>query len=140
MIIYLNKYVNQQNYDHSELVYTHVYTSLLCYVLVLEHCFQPEIEKAKLYCWYERNSDRAWLISPLKMEAYSWEPYLVQIHDVIGKKVIDFLTETAIPNMQRARTVGIGENGSPIPYETKFRTSTSTSLDENDVEDGKVLQ
>jgi hypothetical protein len=106
----------------------HKYLVLL-YSLFPVICFQSEKEKSKLYCWYERKKDLAWLINPLKVEVYSWEPFLVQFYDVIGNKTIDFLKESAIPIIHRATTLrSQNDNDTAFNYESMYRTSSSTSM------------
>jgi len=75
------------------------------------------------------------------MEVHSWDPYIVQIYDVIGENLTDFLLLTAIPNMERAQTsASNGKDGSAQSYVTMYRTSTSTHLFEDHEVNGPILQ
>jgi hypothetical protein len=47
-------------------------------------------------------SNPIWRINPLKIEILSWDPYLIQFHDVIGEGMIHFLREEAVPSLARA--------------------------------------
>jgi hypothetical protein len=104
---------------------------------------QTREERSRLFCWYERNSDLAWLINPLKIEALSWDPYVIQIYDVIGDKMADTLKSPTHLNMERTSTFRYGADGSATSSEfSSHRTSSSTTLDEDKIseETREILQ
>ncbi len=107
------------------------------YVCTYVYIFlQTEKERAKLVCWFDRTSDLAWLINPQKIEVHNWEPYLIEIHDAIGGRMLSFLRKNSVPNMERAVNVNYADNRSIFGYNVNsFRTAYTTAVVErNEVE------
>lgn len=85
---------------------------------------QTEKERSQLKCWVERSKDPYFYINPMKIELLSADPYLIQIYDVVGDRLITHVQKIAITKLQRSQVVNYNDpNADDVSL---VRTSSQT--------------
>ncbi|CAL8139599.1 unnamed protein product [Orchesella dallaii] len=85
---------------------------------------QTEAEKSRLHCWLEKSKHPYFYIRPMQLELLNEDPYLVQIYNVIGDKLIEEIRNKSISLLKRSSVVNFDDPTASTV--SQVRTSSQT--------------